>query len=71
MNNATILLSSITWAIRAQKLLELRGIRSYIKKTAAGCGSCGYGLTIRADEDVEAVADYLRAADIRIKEVLA
>jgi len=66
MSNAMILLSSATWAIRAQRLLEQRGIRSYIIKSA-GAGGCGYGLKIRGD--IGAAINYLKAADIRFKEI--
>ncbi|MCL2579634.1 MAG: DUF3343 domain-containing protein [Oscillospiraceae bacterium] len=55
MSGGTIVLSSITWAIRAQKLLEAQGIASNMRKISkiGKLRGCGYGLEI---------ADHLEAA---------
>jgi len=51
MNSGTILFNSITWAIRAQKLLGGRGIKSTISKISktGSAKGCGYGLTVQGD----------------------
>lgn len=65
-----IRLTSVTYAVRAQKLLEQRGIRSHIKKIAKDLSihGCGYGLEL-ADNVNEAV-QLLGAAGIRMIEVI-
>ena len=47
-----ILFSSVTWALRAQKLLESRGVRTNMRKVAkiAPGGGCGYGLELIGSE---------------------
>lgn len=74
MGNPTILLGSLTWAIRAQKLLEQRGIRSNIKKISGsrgqgGQGGCGYGLELFGNLGL--ALNHLQAANIHIVEVLS
>jgi len=51
MSSGTIILSSITWAIRAQKLLEKEGIPTEIRKISkvGKLRGCGYGLTVNDD----------------------
>jgi hypothetical protein len=63
-----IRLTSVTYAIRAQKLLERRGIRSHIKKLSQSLhvSGCGYGLSVSGD--LHAVAQILTSAGIRIVE---
>ncbi|HHY53093.1 MAG TPA: DUF3343 domain-containing protein [Clostridiales bacterium] len=70
MGNATILISSVTAAMRAQRLLEQRGIRSYIRKIAnhPKLGGCGYGLEIAGD--LTSALYLLQAANIRILGIL-
>ena len=70
MSNRTILFNSITWAIRAQKLLEQRGIRSAIRKISkvGTTRGCGYGLDVRGD--LQNALRLLSAADIRIVDVV-
>ena len=69
LHRQIIRLSSVTYSIRAQKLLEQRGIKSYIKKLTKGLdvGGCGYGLEVHGDLDT--AVNILRAADIRVIEV--
>lgn len=71
MQKAIIRLSSVTYAIRAQKLLEQSGIRSVIKKLARSLQvtGCGYGLEINT-LDVNAAVAVLNASGIRILEVM-
>ena len=49
--DGTIYFSSISWAIRAQKLLESQGMPSNMRKISkiGSSGSCGYGLDLRGD----------------------
>lgn len=70
MQKAFIRLSSVTYAIRAQKLLEQRGIRATIKKITRSLqiSGCGYGLEINAG-DLEAAANLIASAGIRIIEI--
>ena len=66
MNYPIIRLSSVTYAIRAQKQLERHGIQSYIRRLAGNFSGqgCGYALEIRGD--INKAAELLRSADIRI-----
>ncbi|MCL2035281.1 MAG: DUF3343 domain-containing protein [Oscillospiraceae bacterium] len=67
MQKAIIRLTSVTYAIRAQKLLERQGIRSTIKKFARSLevNGCGYGVEIDK-MDLDKAAGILKSADIRI-----
>lgn len=66
MADPTILMSSVTSALRAQTLLQQRGIPSCIRKIAGShkLGGCGYGLELQGD--CEDALCLLRAAGIRI-----
>ena len=66
MSKAFLKFSSVTYAIRAQKLLERQGIRSYMKKLTGtpGAQGCGYGLEI--NDDPEKARRLLAEADIRL-----
>lgn len=70
MNRPMIRLTSVTYAIRAQKLLERQGIRSYIKRLTKSTQvqGCGYGLEIVGNLDM--AVNTIRAADIRIIEII-
>lgn len=70
MHKALIRLTSVTYAIRAQKMLERQGIRSTIKKITRSLqvSGCGYGLEINA-ADLELAKSTLNASDIRIVEI--
>lgn len=69
MNRFVIRLTSVTYAIRAQKLLEQRGIRAHVRKLQKSMSihGCGYGLEIRANPDT--AVQILQAAGIRVIEV--
>lgn len=71
MENSVILLSSVTWAIRAQKLLEQHGIRTTMKKISHNrkLGGCGYGLELPKSQ-LQAALRHLKTANIRIIDVL-
>lgn len=61
--------SSVTYAIRAHKLLEQRGLRSYMKKSTDNTTSgCGYVLEI-GESDLDTAKKLLAASDIRIVDV--
>ena len=72
MNKVLIRLTSVTYAIRAQKLLEQRGIRSVIKKITRSLqvSGCGYGIEINAS-DSETAEQIIIAGGIRIIEITA
>ena len=62
-----LILSSVTYAMRARDILARHNIKSFCEKLSpqvTGCG-CGYGLRVRAQAEV--AADILRAASIKIK----
>jgi len=65
-----IRLSSVTYAIRAQKLLEQQGIRSYVKRVTSTtqANGCGYGLEINGN--LEAAQRIITASGIRIVEIM-
>ena len=65
-----IRLTSVTYAIRAQKLLEQKGIRAAIKKISRSLqvNGCGYGLEINSG-DLEPVKEILSWASIKIVEI--
>ena len=67
MNRPIIRLSSVTYAIRAQKQLERHGIKSYVRKQADGKNTygCGYGIEVHSSALVSA-QEIIRAAGIRI-----
>ncbi len=48
MQRAVIRLTSVTYAIRAQKLMEQRGIQAIVRKNARSMHTrgCGYGIEI-------------------------
>ena len=58
-----IRLTSVTYAIRAQKLLERQGMRSYIKKLASNMSEhgCGYGLEVDANQLQQALEEITKA----------
>lgn len=70
MQKAMIMLSSVTYAIRGQKLLEREGIRSTVKKIARSlqANGCGYGLEINA-ADLDTAVNTINSAGIRITEI--
>lgn len=69
MSKAVIRLSSVTYAIRAQRILEQNGIRSYVKRvtTSMQALGCGYGLEIFGDVNV--ATKLITDAGINIVEV--
>ena len=69
MNRYVIRLTSVTYAIRAQKLLEQRGIRAHVRKLEKSMSihGCGYGLEIR--QNPEDAVRIISAAGIRVVEV--
>lgn len=70
MGKPILILTSVTYAIRAQKLLERRGIRAYIKRNVNGLSShgCGYGVMVNGDAQV--ASQILALAGIRVKGII-
>lgn len=70
MSKTLIRFSSVTYAIRAQRVLEQHGIRSYVKRVSKGMqvSGCGYGLEITGDANTS--TQLITAAGIRIVEVV-
>lgn len=64
-----IQLSSVTYAMRAQKLLERHGIRSAIRKKSnpTDVKGCGYGVEVHGN--VREAEQILRNAGIRVGEI--
>lgn len=69
MSKHIIRLTSVTYAIRAQKLLEQRGFRAHVKKLVKSLSvhGCGYGVEFSGDPD--AALRIIESAGIRIVEV--
>lgn len=65
-----IRLTSVTYAIRAQKVLEQHGIRSHVRKLVKNLqvSGCGYGLEVVGD--IHLAARLISEAGIRIVEVV-
>lgn len=65
-----VLFGSLTWAMRAQKILEQHGARSAIKKIAHNpkLGGCGYGLELSGS--LPEALHTLRAHKIPIIDIL-
>lgn len=70
MQKSIIRLTSVTYAIRAQKMLEQQGIRSTIKRITKSLqvSGCGYGIEINPI-DTNSAKSILDAAGIRIVEI--
>ena len=70
MNGGTVLFNSITWAIRAQKLLNGQGIGSNIRKISKVGQSkgCAYGLDVK--KDFSKALRILENSNIRIVDVI-
>lgn len=66
LNGTIIRLTSVTYAMRAQRLLEQRGIRAYVKKLPRGLSAhgCGYGVSVVGD--VDEAARLIAQAGIRV-----
>lgn len=67
MEHTRLTLSSVTYAMKAQKLLERNGLHASIQKApiAPGSKGCGYALNVRAGEE-RAAKSLLGRANIRI-----
>lgn len=70
MQKVLVRLTSVTYAIRAQKLLERHGIRSLVKKVSHSLqvSGCGYSLEINAI-NLDAAQAILNSEGIRIVEI--
>ena len=70
MNRATIRLTSITYAIRAQKILAKRGIQAVVRKSARSMNTtgCSYGVEITAAYLAQA-QDLLTGRGIQILDI--
>lgn len=69
MKRQIIRLTSVTYAMRAQKLLEQHGILSRVRKLTQHLNitGCGYGLEVAGD--VQLAVQIISAAGIRIVQV--
>lgn len=68
MQDQAIMVSSITYALKAQELLQKRGIFSYVEKTPKELSgrSCGYSLIIKDTSRYREAVELLMSYDIRI-----
>ena len=66
MERVRLTLSSVTYAMKAQKLLERNGLHTSVQKAPLSPGSkgCGYALTVRMGEE-RAAKNLLARAGIR------
>ena len=71
MAQTTVIVSSITYAMKGQRILESRGFRSYIDRDVKAYGKygCGYCIRITSGDPKKAV-ELLREHQIKIKEVV-
>lgn len=63
-----IMLSSITYAMKAKQFLEHKGIKVYVEKTPAEltkCG-CGYSVRLRDDLELDPLVEMLKGAGIKV-----
>ena len=65
----TIVLRSVTHAMKGKKLLFENGIRSSIVKSVRSDEGCGYGLSVSASQ-VDAAADILQKNKVRIVKII-
>ena len=70
MNGGTILFHSITWAIRAQKILDAQGINTNMRKISKTGASkdCAYGLDVKTD--LQKALRILESSNVRIVDVV-
>lgn len=64
-----LILSSITYAMRAKEILQSYNIQSYLQKLPSyitGCG-CGYGLRISMRDDLYAARQLIVSSGILVK----
>lgn len=68
IDQAVLVVRSVTSAMKGQKLLEQNGISAYVERNTAPNSrqGCGYGLKIRGDV---AAAGILSAAGIKVSEI--
>lgn len=71
MATGTVVVSSITYAMRGQQLLQNKGYKAYVDRdlTAFGKYGCGYCIRIQGPNVRQAV-ELLEENKIKIKEVL-
>ena len=71
MSNQIIMLSSITYAYKAEAWLAKQGIKAYVHRIQKHLRThgCGYGLRVRAS-DAEQAAALLRSAGFPISEII-
>jgi len=64
----TIIFSSVTYALKAQKLLDFRRIRTMLVRSPAvtTVRGCGYGLRLSNGEESALALELLTAGGIRI-----
>ena len=63
-------MTSVTYAVRAEKYLRSQGVRVKIVPTPKTVGSgCGYSLELPENADLDRTLGMLRDAHIKIKEV--
>ena len=72
MDYYLLALRNLTYALRAQELLDKENIRSKLLKTPSGVSpkGCSHSLRVRP-EDARAAATHLRGEGIRIEKVFA
>jgi hypothetical protein len=66
MGKPLLMLSSITYAMKARELLSKRGISAYLERTprVEGAGGCGYSLYI--PHGIDAAEAFLQQSGIHV-----
>ena len=69
IENSILVVRSITYAMKGQKLLESKGISEYVERNPFPNSSegCGYGLRVQGD--VSRAVSILEAAGVKISEI--
>lgn len=70
MEKSLIIIGSITYAMKGQKLLDKNGIRSIIQKAPQNMDSCGCGHGLRVNGDGIRAREILVNYGIKTKEIV-
>lgn len=70
MEKSLIIIGSITYAMKGQKLLDKNGIRSIIQKAPQNLDNCGCGHGLRVNGDGIRSREILESYGIKTKQIV-
>lgn len=70
VSEATVVVSSITHAIRGERILKEKGFSAYMDRDVARFGKYGCGYCIKIRGNYAPAVQILRAAKVKIREVV-